>query len=227
MYLDPYRSDIEVPVEHLKAQLFAWGVDAADFPRFLGHTNVRNMVLRTSRNMLATFHEFRNNAGDREAISLYGNPFIDMENAFYSALWANYLLCSSPARRAPVEQMQFIPMIFERFENVFPMDGKLIERFICSSSSLVATPDQMRILEAIRIARARDSVPKRAKGRDNQILREKVRFEVGQVFRHRRYNYIAVITGWDVECSMNSRWMEQNLVDTLSKGRYQSFYHAL
>lgn len=234
MYLDPYRSDTEVPVEHLKTQLLAWGVEAADFPRFLSHTSVRNIVLRTSRNILATFHDFRNNVDDEaddnghEAIRLYGNPFADMDNAFYSALWANFMLCRSPTqRRVPVEQMQFIPMILERFENVYPMDGTFIERYVCSSSSLVASADQVRLLEAIRVVRASDSMPKQTRRRNNQASRDKVRYEIGQVFRHKRYHYTAVITGWDVECSMNSRWIEQNLVDSLSKGRYQSFYHAL
>jgi F-box protein 21 len=107
------------------------------------------------------------------------------------------------------------------------MDGTFIERYVCSSSSLVASADQVRLLEAIRVVRASDSMPKQTRRRDNQASRDKVRYEIGQVFRHKRYHYTAVITGWDVECSMNSRWIEQNLVDSLSKGRYQSFYHAL
>lgn len=233
MYLDPYRSDREVPVEYLKTQLLAWGVQVTDFPRFLSHMNTRNIALRTSRNILATVHEFRGHGGEEAGntghptVKLHGNPFADMDNAFYSALWANFMLCNTPTHRVPVEQMQFIPILLERFENLYPMDGAFLEQYVCSPSSLVASVDQIRLLEAIRVVRASDLIPKQVRRRHGKAFPKKVRYEVGQVFRHKRYHYMAVITGWDVECTMNSQWIEQNRVDTLSKGRHQSFYHAL
>ena len=66
MYLDPYRSDLEVPVEHLRTQLVAWGVNTGDFHRFLGDSSIRNIVLRTSRNILTTVHDFRGLGGATE-----------------------------------------------------------------------------------------------------------------------------------------------------------------
>ena len=74
--------------------------------------------------------------------------------------------------------------------------------------------------------RAGDSMPKQVKPRTKEILQH-VKYKVGQVFRHKRYNYIAVITGWDVECSASEQWIARMRVNELPHGRDQSFYHVL
>ncbi|KFZ22666.1 hypothetical protein V502_02868 [Pseudogymnoascus sp. VKM F-4520 (FW-2644)] len=233
MYLDPYRSDREVPVEHLRTQLLAWGVQKDDFPRFLSHMSTRRIALRTSKSILTTIHEFRG-LGRNEAtntghasIKLYGNPYLDMDNAFYSALWSNFILSSIPGRAASIDQVEFIPIILERFEYLYHMDGVFLEKYICASPSILVRTDLARLVEAIRVVRASDTMPKQVRRRDRHASHGKIQYEVGQVFRHKRYGYEAVITGWDVECTMNSRWMEQNNIDELRKGQHQSFYHAL
>lgn len=232
MYLDPYRSDLEVPVEHLRTQLVAWGVNAEDFHRYLGDSSTRNIVLRTSRNILATVHEFRGLGGTTDntghpTIRLHANPFADMDNAFYSALWANFMLCSSSIRPEPAEQIQFLPMILERFENLYPMDANLIERYVCPPFRNVVNADQFELRETLRVVRAGDIMPKQVRPRNSTEALDRVRYRIGQIFQHKRYGYTAVVIGWDVECSMNSQWMAQNQIDRLDKGRHQSFYHAL
>ncbi len=232
MYLDPYRSDLEVPVEHLQTQLLAWGVNTRDFHRFLGNSSVRNTVLRTSRNILATVHEFRGLGGSTEntghpTIRLHANPFADMDNAFYSTLWANFMLCSPSTRPEPADQIQFLPMILERFERLFPMDANLIERYICPPFKNIPHTYQFELRETLRVVRAGDIMPKQVRARNSPEAIDRVRYQVGQIFQHKRYGYTAVIIGWDIECSMNSRWMAQNQIDRLDRGRHQSFYHAL
>ncbi|KFY33427.1 hypothetical protein V494_07641 [Pseudogymnoascus sp. VKM F-4513 (FW-928)] len=233
MYLDPYRSDGEVPVEHLKTQLRAWGVQEENFSNFLNPMGTRRIACRTSKSILTTIHEFRGLGGNQAnnfghpSIKLYGNPFADMDNAFYSALWSNFILSSMPGRPATIDQVQFIPIILERFEHLYNMDGVFLEKYICESPSPLVRTDLARLVEAIRVVRASDKMPKQVRPRDRQAPHGKIQYEVGQVFRHRRYGYMAVITGWDIECTMNSRWMEQNNVDALRKGQHQSFYHVL
>jgi F-box protein 21 len=234
MYLDPWRSDIEVPAEQLRTQLQEWGVASADFPRYMNDTSTRNLVIRTSRNILATFQEFRG-GGDganiplhQPSVQLYSNPFADMDHAIYSALWANFLV-NTPARAVPVEQLEFVPLILERFERLYSMDAIFMEQYLCpsSSSDARASHNWLALLETIRVVRAGDSMPKQVRRRDTELSQTKVLYRVGQVFQHKRYRYDAVITGWDVECTMNSTWIAANHVDTLSKGRHQSFYHVL
>lgn len=232
MYLDPYRSDEEVPLENLQKMLSDWGIQRVDHARFLADSTTVNLVLRTSRNILATVHEFRGHGGSTEntghpTIRLHANPFADMDNAFYSALWANFIFGHPMPRSEGSNQRQFIPLILERFERLYPMDESLIERYICPLFNNPSNAEHWELHEALRVVRAADQTPKQLRLRDTRAARDGVKYKVGQVFRHRRYSYTAVITGWDIECGMNSDWIAHNDVDLLSRGRHQSFYHAL
>ncbi|RDW67908.1 hypothetical protein BP6252_09304 [Coleophoma cylindrospora] len=232
MYLDPFRTDSEVPVQYLTSLLTSWGVIPAEFSLYLTHSDPSKMVLRTSRNILTTVREYRGHGGldtdGHPSILLHANPFSDMENAFYSALWANFMLGNS-SRRSGYEaysRNQFIPMILERFERLYPMDASLIERYICAPLTTSKNRDIVQLCETLRVIRQGDMMPKPIHSRKGDECR-KVLYKVGQVFQHRRYGYTAVIIGWDKECGMNSDWRVQNQVQDLSRGANQSFYHAL
>lgn len=228
MFLDPFRTSAEVPVQHLKSLLTSWGVMAEDFGHFLTHASARKLVLRTSRNILATVQEFRGHGGTNTGhptIQLHGNPFVDLENAFYSALWANFML-GTPMPRDAHTQRHYIPMILERFERYYPMDASLIERYICTPFDSSAGGELIQLYETLRVIRQGDLIPKPIHSRNTDGCRN-IQYRVGQVFRHRRYGYTAVIIGWDKECGMNSDWRLQNQVQSLSRGVNQSFYHAL
>lgn len=232
IYLDPYRSEKEVPLESLLQQLIQWGIRQDDFPKFLGASKTRDIVLRTSRNILATVHEFRGRRdGVQNAGGLAGrlrtNPYADMDNAFYSALWANFILSNQTRGATGNHQRQFVPMILERFERLYPVDAALIERYVIPPFQDTNARDYIPTHETLHIVRTADPTPKQRRPRDTEAKRKRVKYKVGQVFRHKRYAYEAVITGWDVECGMNSQWMTQMNIAGLSKGRHQSFYHAL
>jgi F-box protein 21 len=232
MYLDPYRSEIEVPVQNLQRMLSDWGILPTDHDKFLVDSSPVNLVLRTSRNILATVHEFRGHGGNTEntghpTIRLHANPFADMDNAFYSALWANFVFGHPMPVSQGSSQRQFIPLILERFERLYPMDASLIEQYICPLFNNPSIAEHWELHEALRVVRAADQTPKQIRLRDTPAARNGVKYKVGQVFRHKRYSYSAVITGWDIECGMDSNWIAHNNVDLLSRGRHQSFYHAL
>lgn len=232
MYLDPYRSDCEIPIEHLRSMLAAWGVQPVDFARFLRDSTTGSLVLRTSRNILATVHEFRGHGGrldniDHPTIRLHANPYADMDNAFYSALWANFMLSNLVTRADGSPPRQFLPLIQERFERHYPMDASLIERYVCPPFGSSTHAGYWELYEALRVVRAADSTPRQLRLRNTAGVQDRVKYTVGQVFRHKRYGYQAVITGWDIECGVNSEWMAHDEVDALSRGRHQSFYHTL
>ncbi|TAQ84599.1 hypothetical protein B7494_g7082 [Chlorociboria aeruginascens] len=232
MYLDPYRLNSEIPIEHLRSILAAWGIHPLEFPSFLSESTPTDLVLRTSRNILATIQEFRGHGGDRDntehpTVRLYANPLADMDNAFYSALWANFLLSPSvPSLDGPT-QRQFIPPILERFERVYTMDASLIEQYICPPFNNSASSEHWELYEVLRKIRTADSTPRKLKSRVLDRARDKVKYKVGQVFRHKRYGFIAVIIGWDAECGMNSEWVAHHDVDAFPGGGHQIFYHAL
>lgn len=111
----------------------------------------------------------------------------------------------------------------ELFATDFPSDAHLIEQYLVPLFQ--GTLHQEDILESLRVVRAVDEIPKQVKRRTPE--RKTVRYRIGQVFRHRRYSYLAVITGWDTECDASEQWMRRMGIDRLEAGRHQSFYHAL
>jgi F-box protein 21 len=235
MFLDPFRSDEEVPVEVLHRFLASWSISPVDFPRYLRGSHTKGLVVRTSRNILASIQEFRAqpiqtaNYTHQFTMPLHSNtnPYAEIENAYYSALWCNFIFGRPDPSPHEHDQRQIVPLILEKYERLYPMDCDLVEKYICPLYSDVSDVGHLDLQEALRVVRAADSTPKQRRARDNQASREGVKYRVGQVFRHRRYAYIAVIVGWDVECGMNPHWMATNGVHNLSRGRNQSFYHAL
>ncbi|KAL2072297.1 hypothetical protein VTL71DRAFT_11640 [Oculimacula yallundae] len=228
MYLDPYRSDEEVPLSSLRVMLVEWGIPDSQRTAALSDCSTADVVLRTSRNILATVREYRANItnGDTSGhptITLHANPFADLDNAFYSSLWANYMFASPSRQPGRAPQSQFVPMIMDRFERLYPMDASLIEKHIMP---LYDNTGHGTLQDGLRVVRAADQTPKQVRRRNTPAGKDSVRYKIGQVFRHKRYAYTAVITGWDVECGMGSAWIAQNDVDSLSRGRNQSFYHA-
>jgi len=232
MYMDPFRSTEETPPTDLQAQLRQIGVSSTSHTHVMGPAPTPEMVLRSSRNILTSVQDAhrntmvaRNGGNDRGSQS---NLFPDLESAFYGALWACLLLGISPGGDGPVVAMvqrrNFLPHIVEQFETHFPTDASLIERYIVPLFQNFGEYAQLR--DAVRVMRAGDSMPKQIKTRNNNHSKD-VRHSVGQVFQHKRYSYVAVITGWDVECSAGARWEAQMRVHELPRGRNQSFYHVL
>ncbi|XP_022340502.2 F-box only protein 21-like [Crassostrea virginica] len=54
-----------------------------------------------------------------------------------------------------------------------------------------------------------------------------VQFSVGMVMKHRRYDYMCVIFGWDSKCMMSREWIFQMGVHTLPRKDQQPFYNVL
>jgi F-box protein 21 len=235
MFLDPFRSEEEVPVEVLHRFLESWSVAPIDFHKYLGGSHTTGLVLRTSRNILASIQEFRAqdihmaNYTVDQTMPLHSNtnPYAEVENAYYSALWCNFIFGRPEPSSHEHDQRQIVPLILEKYEHLYPMDCHLVEKYICPLFSGLSDAGHLDLQETLRVVRAADSTAKQIRARDNRAYHEGVKYRVGQVFRHRRYAYIAVIAGWDVECSMNPHWMATNGIDNLSRGRHQSFYHAL
>ena len=54
-----------------------------------------------------------------------------------------------------------------------------------------------------------------------------VRFCVGQVCRHTKYNYTCVVYGWDPVCTASQSWISHMGVDKLRERDQQPFYNVL
>lgn len=233
MYLDPYRSAEEVPIDRIQTQLSAVGVVPANFPTFLQSTTTIEMVVRSANNIMASVQNAHqgpitghNDHDPHQQTTI--SSFPDMESAFFGALWALVLVCTPSegdgSATATFRQRQVVPFVVEHLQTYFPTDVSMIEHYILPLFQSLPELEQLR--ETVRVIRVGDMMPKQVKLRTREVARH-VRYKVGQVFRHRRYAYVATITGWDVECSAGEHWMERMRVDQLSQGRQQSFYHVL
>ena len=233
MYMDLFRSADETPAADLEAQLGSLGASQTSHAHLMGPAPVAEIILRTAGNILNSVQGAHRNAVAQNG---HGGPdhmvlissFPDMDSAFYGALWASLLLGIPQDGDGPVvatvRRRNYLPRIVEHFETHFPNDVSLIEQYIVPLFQNSGEYAQLR--EAVRMMRAGDSMPKTIKSRNHQTSGH-VHYKVGQVFQHRRYDYTAVITGWDVECGADEHWITQMRIHELPRGRHQSFYHVL
>ncbi|KAL5361891.1 Hemimethylated DNA-binding protein YccV like-domain-containing protein [Aspergillus floccosus] len=213
IYMDPFRSDGETPVTNLRHQLNFLGLSVAEPSPYLNESWTPEIVIRCSTNIMSQLRRLSEAASTHLSVK-------NFLSAKYAALWSAILLLG-PSR--PAEFSHYMPLFMELYAKEFPSDTYLIERHI--APLFHGTLEHAHILECLHVMRAVDEMPKQVKRRNPGHMN--VKYRVGQVFRHRRYNYIGIITGWDTECDAGEQWMRRMGVDRLVGGRHQSFYHVL
>ena len=219
MYMDPFRTDQEIPVYNLQSQLHAMGVPEAGHSSLLGASPTAEIIRRTARNIGASVQVPYNSNHLGAVLTV-----VDMDNAFYGAVWAQLLLADGNAAAASVARARCVPYVLEHVEKKFPMDVGLVEEYVLP---LIEDPNQAaQLRNMVSAIRSADAMPKAVKRRTKETAGN-VRYKIGQVFQHKRYHYYATITGWDAKCEAGEAWMSHMGIHNLSRGRDQSFYHAL
>lgn len=206
MYLDPFRSDGELLVEDLQGQLSAMAIAPSTYATLLGPASTIEIVQRTARNIISSVHH--NDRNDNL------NP--EMDGAFYAALWASLLL---PEVAAYTQQAQCLNHFVKYLEKEFFMDIGMVEAKILPRLRIHGHYEP--ILGTLRVIRAGDSMGRERRTRDSA---QEVKYHVGQVFIHRRYNYVGIIVGWDLE---GEDWNSRGDFAEMARGRYQRFYRVL
>lgn len=217
MYMDPFRSNQEVHVKDLRAQLQRLGISASKFPELLAASSTAEIVRRCAKNIVTSLQAIRR---DHSA----GHSFPDADGAFYAAVWASLLLPEVSPITADAQRASCLSQITELIEQYFLTDTWLIEKYILPLT--VDRTQHERLQNAIKVIRTTDHKPKDVKSRTSDSLRN-VQYKIGQIFYHKRYRYKAVITGWDIECAATDHWMARMGVHELPRGKYQGFYHVL
>ncbi|ORY15905.1 Hemimethylated DNA-binding protein YccV like-domain-containing protein [Clohesyomyces aquaticus] len=232
IYIDPFHASTEVNPADLKTKLRESGVPGIDHEAFLSDTNTREMVLRTARNIMNSVQSIR----QREAGIYNRGPhhgwldaYPDMDNAFYATLWAMLILGPSEDTLGTLSSVhtrrrQYLPYILEHFQTHFPWDVTLLEQHV--TPLFRNQPEGQRLLEFVQSMHNLDGMRKPVSAR-NTPPAQKVRYKVGQLFKHKRYHYEGVITGWDTSCDAGEEWIQHMGVDRLRGGRNQSFYHVM
>ncbi|KAL3704217.1 hypothetical protein TMatcc_009908 [Talaromyces marneffei ATCC 18224] len=209
MYMDPWRSDIEVPVADLQRQLNMYGAQMVSQSQFLGKTSMSDIVWRCGKNILNSLQDIPEEPN-----------VLDSESARYAGLWS--LMLTTPDSRFN-EVRRRLPWFMELFFKEFPWDISLVEQYVISR--LRDSTEVDHVSEGLRVMRTVDEMAKTVHPRGPE--HQNVKYRVGQVFIHRRYDYQAIITGWDAECDAGEEWVRRMGIDQLQAGRKQSFYHAL
>ncbi|KAF7542818.1 hypothetical protein G7Z17_g11247 [Cylindrodendrum hubeiense] len=203
MYLDPYGSDDEIPMAALQTMLSQFGWQAST-DAFLAPVPPISVAMRTARNIRATSArviESRDQVDPELTQLMSGNGSMNMDAAFYSALWAGLLM-------TPVNVFAWdesLEPFLRRFAKSWHEDAWLVEKY------LVPLYDQFAPLrdrfarhgpqgwddprEILGLVRELDDVTPPVFRRDREGM-QPVPYKIGQVFRHRRYQWIGVINGW-------------------------------
>ncbi|EIN13966.1 YccV-like-domain-containing protein [Punctularia strigosozonata HHB-11173 SS5] len=217
----PYGLIVDVYGSETKAILSA----ETDVPELLSRAGVRitqsvisqtlrqpatsgQMLLRAARNIIGSFHAFAGPTA--EQIS----P-ISQSSAVYAGFAANSMMTP--------EDVQYAARV-AAVSNSYPLDALAVMMDVFAPA-LHPEPRATvsRMVEQQVEEDRRDSTAVRRRSRLNTTIK----YFVGAMFRHNKYEYDGVIVGWDPVCAESEQWMNQMKVDELNRGRRQPFYQAL
>ena len=215
LYMDPFNSSEPVALSKLEAQLRFISPTAtpAQTASYLSVASPRDLSIRAAHNILSSpSHD-------------PGPPIhpINPNLATYAALFSLVILPSQPLAH-PAQMRQHLAVLTQHFLEYFDLDIHLFENHVLPHAYTFPDSRAYRnLISQLKDADHEPRTPKRHSDERNLV----VDYRVGQVFRHRRRGYLAVIYGWDHYCRMQEQWITMNQVDRLNKGRNQPFYNVL
>ncbi|KAI2622696.1 hypothetical protein GGS26DRAFT_567287 [Hypomontagnella submonticulosa] len=229
MFLDPYGSDEEVPLDYIYNFLSRLGIHAGH-ENLLKPTATDLIVMRTAQNIRASFTSFRTN--ERPLAQLIpmielnrGDWARNLQPALYSMIWASIMMVPVLPENDEIrwDWQQDVRDLLTYFYEYFPEDSWLIEKYVCPMYDTFAAPARRqndwelpskRVRNQIREIRLLDAKAKEPRRRSDIASGMDVKYRVGQVFKHRRYEYHGIILGWAVEGS--SAW-DDNAMSTAQR----------
>lgn len=199
MHLDPYGTDEEVPKSYLLALLanFGWQANA---DVFLSSAQPRNLIMRLAHNIRAAFTPDLSGPNQPEPYvpasdtsrPTSGSSVINRDAALLAFIWARLMLLPPNG----LEWVDSLHRIFDRLTTSWIGDTWLIEKYICPLYDMAGPHGQVwdNPRNLVETKRDQDMVKLRVRRRSETTAN--IRYKVGQVFRHRRLNFLGVITGW-------------------------------
>ncbi len=219
MFMDPWRSNEEVPRDNLHLRLSQMGLSPTQRDSLLGATSNTAITLRAGRNIMYSVQE----AKDRQRGVTRRLLHPDLESAWYSMLWSMMILGDPDTGASLHRRRQALPYLAEHFQQHFPEDLGLVERLI--GPMFEGEREHHVLMHVFTNNRAGDRNAKAPCRRDG--LEKRVQYKIGDTFQHKRYGYEGIVVGWDSNCSADPRWIHQMRVDDLPRGREQPFYNVM
>ena len=226
MYMDPYRSDQEVEYHELISILRTISAPQSMYETVRKTSSIPEILIRAARNIIFSVDILRGRPDRNELLTNQQRNPRDVDGAFYGALGTLLLLSRSVRETdsivSPIDRTQCIQYLFDLLHQHYPIEILNFQRFARPYFNEVTRPLKHRCDQLM----IEDSKPRLQKRR-TQTFSAKVLYKVGQVFKHKRYGYRAVIIGWDSKCAAKESWIWQMGVNQLQGGRMQSFYNAM
>ncbi|KIJ66265.1 hypothetical protein HYDPIDRAFT_86448 [Hydnomerulius pinastri MD-312] len=212
---DPSVSDIFVDVfgsrnlailsiqEDVPRLLMDAGISPFSIMRYVQPAGVASMVIRASRNILASFSLLPPGENVPEG---------DLHAAFYVGLTVNLVFMND--RRYLLNIMKHIGR--------FPLD--ILSVLTDALAPALDPPIREQLLVSCKAAHE-DEDEAAAAVTLRSAIATPVKHFVGMIFKHAKYEYFGYIYGWEPSCMASESWIMSMEVDSLSRGRHQPFYH--
>ncbi|KAM0456864.1 hypothetical protein ACHAPV_007155 [Trichoderma viride] len=214
MFLDPFGSDDEVRFSHLESILAQLGF-AEHTVQFTTPVPASRMAIRVAHNISASLGipDMHNRLAPRVIQLLSGNSHMNATACSYAASWA-LLMLNRPDRTTWLDRLE---KFLKRFPDVYPEDAWLVEKYLWPRfCEVISSPRDGFRRHHTRPGgpinpwhfwqgmRDLDGIPPSVYRRDRCSNRGGPELHIGQVFRHRRYGWLGVITSWDERKSSRS-----------------------
>ncbi|KAK4194978.1 hypothetical protein QBC40DRAFT_289796 [Triangularia verruculosa] len=208
MYLDPFSSDHEIPIDYLRAKLAEHGWPSNDGSASFHPSPVPIVVQRMAKNIKTSWAEVYSLPENDPKITSTGRlrsgvPLRNLNTARYAAMWAE-LITKDPSNLRWSDTMS--NLLNECFQH-WPEDLWIIERYLLPvykrhesavrNLNIVHRAGWQHVPDIIRMMNNLDSRGSTVcHRRYTEDIHRTVRYKIGQVFRHKRYGYVGVINGW-------------------------------
>jgi len=209
-YLDPHFGEKIISQEDLELRLQEMGITITPLiiAKYLEPASISELVLRSARNIL------RSTANAKQAnLTTSASQFtlLNINAAEYASLFAIAILSNSWTIR-------ILDPICRLLRESFPSDVAFLERYIAPIAG--ADSQAGRMIETLCLTlRSEDCVARKPRRRPPNLL-----FRIGTIFIHKKYGYLAVITGWTMDMAHNDVSYDER---DLRRGVAQPFYSAL
>lgn len=214
MFMDPFGSDEEVPLEQIQKFLSRLGASIAQ-DNLLVPTPTDIVVMHTAQSIRASFTSLRTIERPlSQSIPMIelnrGDWARNLQPALYSMIWASIMMVPilPDDEDARWDWQQDVRDLLTYFYEYFPEDAWLVEKYVCPMYDTFGSPGRRlngwdvpsrRVREQIREIRRVDAAVKEPRRRSEFDRSKNVKYRVGQVFKHRRYDYHGLILGWTVD----------------------------
>ncbi|CAE6476624.1 unnamed protein product [Rhizoctonia solani] len=210
--VDVFRSQEEAILtqETLMTKLEALGVPESQRRSLIAPSPAADMVFRAANNILHSVTSVR----VQNTMDLSVSPETRAAALYASA--TSFLI----ARPEAADASRFIGGIMSVVKEYFPLDTEpVLSRAL---GQLLTRDPHQSIGFQLR------HVVDRLKQEFIEVNgRGPVQWWVGLVFRHRKFGYMGLVTGWDKECKADEDWIQAVGVNQLPRGRHQPFYSVV